>query len=253
MAGFSIFTDLITPTKYNIPDAPQLNLDEEMAANNKTNAASFEGAKTLATNFNDFMRAQVDKSLKAGIPGYADISSTLAKNLASQLRGELTPSQAAATQRSSAARALGLGLGGSPAGAGLQLRDLGLTQYGVQQTAQSQVPGYLSSMRSLTAAPMFDFANVFLTPQQRLATSMWNKENQWNVQNMKNQMKVQPDPWEKALAGLGDSILNYAGSAFSPSWGVGGTASKTEIDKGPGSSQDSNTEMSKMFSSYFGS
>lgn len=221
MAGFSLFTDLISPTSYKVPDAPQIDINQEIAANNATNYTSFQQSKQLATDYNAFMREQVAKSLK-DIPGFADLSSTLAKNLAAQLRGELSTSDAASVQRSSAARALGLGIAGSPAGAALTARDLGLTQYQVQQGAQAQTPGYLTSMRNLTAAPQFDFSSVFMTPAQRIQVSQWNKTNQFNVQNLRNQMAVQPEPWMKALAGFGDSLLTAAGSYFTMG-GFGGT------------------------------
>lgn len=220
MAGFSLFTDLITPTKYRVPDAPTIDINAELTANNAANYTSFQQSKALATDYNDFMRQQVAQSLK-DIPGYADLSTTLAKNLAAQLRGELSTSDAANVQRSSAAQALGLGIAGSPAGAALTLRNLGLSQYQVQQAAQSQVPGYLQGMRNLTAAPQFDFSSVFLSPAQRIQTSMWNKQNQFNVQNLRNQMAVQPEPWQKALAGFGDSLLTAAAS-YATMGGFGG-------------------------------
>lgn len=212
MAGFSLFTDLISPTKYSVPDAPQVDITGEQLATQAGNAATFDAAKGLAGSYNDFMRQQVAKSLQAGVPGYADLSSTLASNLAAQLRGELTSSDAAATQRSSAAAALGQGIAGSPAGAAFSARNLGLRQYQVQQGAQAQTPGYLNTMAGLTRAPMYDFSNVFMSPMQRINVSQWNKTNQFNVQSLKNQMAVQPAPWMKALAGFGDSLLTAAGS-----------------------------------------
>lgn len=235
--GFSVFTDLITPTKYRIPDAPNVNIDQELLDTAKGNAASFSAAKGLATDYNDFMRAEVAKSLSS-IPGYADLSSTLAKNLAAQLRGELTASDAAATQRSSAAAALGLGIAGSPAGAAFTARNLGLRQYEVQQRAQAATPGYLGAMKNITGAPMFDFSNVFLTPAQRISVSQWNKVNAYNRQSLKNQMDVQPEPWMKSLAGFGDSILDtvasyYTGGMGGPG-GSGGGAKKQTNPWGPG-------------------
>ncbi len=210
--GFSLFTDLITPTKYRVADAPQIDVSAEQLAAVEGNEATFDAAKGLAEGFNEFMRGEVAKSLKAGVPGYADLTSTLAQNLGAQLRGELTASDLAATQRSSAARALGQGIAGSPAGAAFSARNLGLRQYDVQQRAQAQTPGYLSTMAGVTRAPMFDFSSVFMTAGQRIGVSQWNKTNAWNVQNMRNQMAVQPDPWMKALAGFGDSLLTAAGS-----------------------------------------
>lgn len=209
--GFSFFSDLITPTKYSVADAPQIDITQEQIDTAKGNEATFDAAKGLATSYNDFMRDQVAKSLKEGVPGYSDLTGTLASNLAAQLRGELTGSDLAATQRSSAAAALGQGIGGSPAGAAFSARNLGLRQYQVQQNAQAQTPGYLQTMAGLTKAPMFDFSSVFMSPQQRIGVSQWNKTSQWNVQNLKSQMDAQPEPWMRAMAGLGDSAMNLGG------------------------------------------
>jgi hypothetical protein len=210
--AYSVFSDLINPTKYGVPNAPTVDPSQNQLDTVTGNAATFDASKSLANSYNDFMRAQVAKSLKEGVPGYSDLTGTLATNLAAQLRGELTGSDLAATQRSSAAAALGQGIGGSPAGAAFSARNLGLRQYQVQQNAQAQTPGYLGTMKALTNAPMYDFTNSFLTPQQRFGQSMTNSQNQWNVQNLKNQMKVQPDPWMKSLAGYGDSVLNIGGA-----------------------------------------
>lgn len=212
--GVSQFTTLITPTKYDIPDAPQLDITQTQLDTQSGNMASFEAAKKLATDYNDFMRQQIAKSLEAGIPGYKSISDQLAKNFQAQLGGELSLSDAAESQRSSAARALGLGIGGSQAGAALTTRDLGLRQFQIQQNAQAQAPGYLSTMANLTRAPMYDFSNVFLSPMQRAQLSWQNMTAKWNVQNMQNQMKVQPEPWMKALAAFGDTVANAAASYY---------------------------------------
>ena len=233
--GFSLFTDLITPTSYSVPSAPQIDTTQEQLDTQTGNLASFNAAKGLASSYNDFMQAQVAKQLQA-VPGFTDLSSTMAKNLAAQLRGEISTSDAAASQRSSAARALGLGIGGSQSGAALTARNLGLTQYQVQQNAQAQTPGYLTSMSNLTRAPMYDFSNVFLSPMQRISVSQWNKTNQWNVQNLRNQMAVQPAPWERALAGLGDSSMNLGGilgSAYAANYFKGSAAASAAGSTAP--------------------
>lgn len=218
--GFSIFTDLITPTKYKVPDAVTVDPGSEQLANTQANAAAFAGAKKLASDYNDYMQQEVSRRLKQTMPEFEGLQSQAAANLAAGLRGELSASDAAASQRSSAARALGLGIGGSGAGAALTARDLGLKQYQLQQQAQSQLPGYLSTIAGITKAPLFDFSNTFLTPAQRIEIAFKNKTNQWNVQNLRNQMAVQPEPWMKSLAGLGDSVVNAAAAYFT----MGGSA-----------------------------
>lgn len=231
MASFSIFNDLITPTKYNLPSFPVIDPSQVQLDTQKGNAASFDAAKSLATDFNSFMRQQQQQALEQGIPGYSKIANQLSNNLQSGLNGELSSSDLAATQRASAARSLGLGVAGSPFGAALSARDIGLRQYQVQQNAQQQAPGYLNTIRGLTASPTFDFSNVFLSPQQRVETSFRNAANQWQIQNSKAQMDAQPAPWMKALAGFGDSLLTAAGS-YATMGGFGGGGGGTKSNQG---------------------
>lgn len=216
--SFSIFTDLITPTSYSLPNAPNINLDTLGTDTVAGNAATFAGAKQLASDYNDFYRQQVAKSLQQGVPGFSNITQQLSSNLQSQLGGQLSSSDAAASQRNSAARALGLGIAGSQAGAAFTARNLGLSQYQVQQNAQQQAPGYLATVAGLTRSPTFDPASMFLSPMQRAQLSWQNQTAAFNVQNLKNQMAAQPPGWERALAGAGDSLVN----AVAAYYGLGG-------------------------------
>ncbi len=211
--GFSLFTDLITPTRYKIPDAATVDINQEQLANVKSNAETFASAKELAQQYNDFMAEQVSNRLKANFPQFEGLQTAGADVIAKRLAGVLSTSDAAGVQRRSAARSLGLGVAGSPAGGALTLRDLGLSQYQAQSQGLAELGNFTQTVLGAKNAPLFDFSNVFMTPQQRIAIQFQNKTNQWNVQNLRNQMAVQPDPWEKALAGFGDSLLTLAGSA----------------------------------------
>lgn len=212
--GFSLFTDLITPTKYKIPDAATVDINKEQLANVESNAASFEAAKGLALDFNQFMQEQFTKRLRENMPEFEGFQQQMALNLGKQLRGELSLGDAAAQQRASAARNLGMGTAGSQFAGGMTLADLGLRQFGVQKAAQAELPTYLQTIAGLKNAPLFNFSSVFMDPAQRIAIEMQNQQHRWNVQNLKNQMKVQPEPWEKALAGFGDSVLDAAVGYF---------------------------------------
>lgn len=229
--GFSLFTDLITPTKYKIPDAATVDLSGEQLANVESNAASFEAAKGLAEQFNTFMQSQVSKRLRENVHEFEGFQAQASANIAKRLRGELSLGDVAAKQRSSVAGTLGRGTAGSPAGTATVLRDLGLLQYGEQKSAEAALPGYLSAIVGLKNAPLFDFSNVFMSPAQRIQFQFENKSRAWNVQNLKNQMKVQPEPWQKAVAGFGDSVLDAVAAYYtmgaSSMGGGGGSAQKS--------------------------
>lgn len=236
MAGFSLFTDLISPTKYSVPDAATVDIDQEQLANVRSNASTFEAAKQLAQQYNDFMAEQVSNRLKANFPQFEGLQTAGADVIAKRLAGVLSTSDAAGVQRRSAARGLGLGVAGSPAGGALTLRDLGIAQYQAQTQGLNDLGNFTQTVLGAKNAPLFDFSNVFMTPQQRIATQFQNKTNQWNVQNLRNQMAVQPEPWMKALAGFGDSLLTAAGSYFTMGGfgggGGGGSPSRSNFTVG---------------------
>ena len=211
--GFSFFSDLISPTKYKVPEAPQLDINKELADNNAGNLASFQGAKDLASKYNEFQQNEVLKRLKESVPEFSDLQKQMASNLGAQLKGELTQSDLSAAQREGAAGALGLGIAGSGAGAAFSARNVGVKQFQLQQSAQQQAPAWLQTAAAITKAPTYDFSNVFMSPMQRAQLSWQNKTSAWNVQNMKNQMAAQPEPWMKALSGLGDSALTLGAGA----------------------------------------
>ncbi len=229
----TITSDLVAALTGKDPKVPMWNDIDPSAVQLETlqgNAATFAGAKELATGYNDFMREQVAKSLREGVPGYADLSSTMAKNLAAQLRGELTSSDLAATQRAGAAGALGQGIGGSPAGAAYSARNLGFRQYQVQQNAQAQAPGYMSTMAGLTRSPMFDFSSLFLNPGQRWQMNYTNQVNRMNQQWLKSQIDSQPNKIAMAFARQLDNdvemgkqlAVSYFGGGMGGGMGGGG-------------------------------
>lgn len=211
MAGFSFFSDLLNPTSYKVPPAPVVSPDQAQMETVAGNTAAFAGAKELAQNFNDFMAQQQAKQLATSMPWLKGLETQGAQTIADRLAGKLSTSDVAASQRSSVARALGMGTNVG----GTTLRDLGLTQYQAQSSGLAALPGFTQSSAAIHRTPLFDFSNVFLSPQQRWQMNYQNATNSWNVQNLKNQMAAQPAPWMKAFAGLGDTALNlFTGAAI---------------------------------------
>ena len=193
-----------------MPDAVNVDPTQNQLDTVSGNTASFSAAKDLAQQYNDFMANQVAARLKKNFPQFEGLQDAGAQDIADLLAGKLSTSDAAASQRSSAARALGVG--GNVAAT--TLADLGISQQRARLAGLSALPSFTSTVLGAKAAPMFDFSNVFLSPQQRWQQTYTNKVNAWNVQNLRNQMAVQPAPWAKALAGFGDSLLTAAASAY---------------------------------------
>lgn len=188
-----------------MPNAPTLDATQNQLETTQGNAATFDAAKELAAKYDEFMAQQFSKAF----PQFQALQSEGGDAIAKMLRGELSTGDVAASQRSSAARALGLGTSGSDFGKGLSIYDLGRTQQQVQAQGLAALPGYTSTVAGTKR--LFDPSTMFLNPVQRFQQSMINQENQWNVANLRNQMAVQPSPWEKALAGLGDTAMNVGG------------------------------------------
>lgn len=89
--------------------------------------ANQAGAERTATATNKYNQSEMDRLLNQSIPGWSDIQAKRAGAASSFLSGSLPPDVEAAVRRSSAARALEGGYGGSPAARNLEARDLGLT------------------------------------------------------------------------------------------------------------------------------
>jgi hypothetical protein len=208
--SFTGFTDFITPTKYKVPTAATVDVNAEQVANAQSNTSAFQAVQGLAAQYNTFQQQQVLNQLNQSNPAFAGLEAQANSNYAKQLRGELSLSDESSRLRSSAAGNLGRGTAGSPAGVATTLRDLGLERYAVQTNAQQNLPGYMTAIAGIKKAPLFDFGGTFMSASDRIASTWKNQENMWNVQNLKNQMKAQPEPWMKALAGFGDSLTNMS-------------------------------------------
>lgn len=217
--GFSFFSDLISPTKYDVPKWEDIDAGKEQQKAITDNIASFESAKGLATSYNEFMQGEVSKALKKAIPEYDSMTNQMAKNISAKLTGSLPEgvkkNLEAAVGRTSNAQARRLGITGSPAGFNLGARDIGKTYYEIANEAERSYAPFVSTVASLNKAPMFDFSTVFMSAGERANIAMRNQENKWNAQNLQNQMDAQPAPWMKAMAGLGDFGLNLGAA-----WGI---------------------------------
>lgn len=219
----SFFENLLRE-KPDVPGWQTISPSAVQQENVASNYASFNNAKALAEQYNEFQNSQLMKQLQS--TGYSTLSPQMTANLSAQLRGELTQSDLANSQRMGAARALGLGISGSQAGAAFNAYNVGKTQYAIQQAAQQQTPQWLATAAGITRAPQFDFSSVFLSPQQRFQMQMQNQEAAWNVKWLQNQVAAQPSGIAWAFAQQGDQDIEMAKQAavsyFGGGIGMGG-------------------------------
>lgn len=212
--GFSFFSDLITPKGYEVPNWQNTDVTGIQQETVGGNLATLEWSKKLATDYNEFMQNQVAVALKRALPEEGGLQTQMAKNIAAKLKGQIPQDVREARLRGSNAKARAGGYAGGPGTMGYNLgtRDLGLTSLEMENQGEQAWAPFVTTVANLYQAPMFDPKSMFFSPQQRVAISMQDKQNQWNAQNLRNQMAAQPEPWMKAFAGLGDTAMNFAGA-----------------------------------------
>jgi hypothetical protein len=92
----------------------------------------------------------------------------------------------------------------------LTARDLGLTSLDLIGRGQDASQRWLQT----AAAPRFDITSMFLTPGQRIPMVTQERDNQWNQQWLRSQIKAMPNPTTR---GIHDGVVNLlmgAGNYF---------------------------------------
>jgi hypothetical protein len=217
----TLFEDLLKKAP-DVPDWQNIDPTKVQQDTVAGNLTTFEGAKDLAAKYDDYMVAQMQKRLQATFPEWSGLEAQGAKVISDRLAGRLSDSDAAASQRGSAARALGLGIAGSPAGSALTLRDLGIKQSQAQSEGLAALPGFASTVSGVKAAPKFDFGSVFLSAPQRWQMTFQNQAAKWNQQWLTNQIDaMQIGNVGMAFAKQGDEDIEMAKQAAVSYFGGG--------------------------------
>jgi hypothetical protein len=185
------------------------------------NQAALPGAQKLAEQTNAFNIGQLQKALETIIPGYSSIKGKQSDIVQSMLRGELPRDVQDAVQQAAASRAVGGGYGGSGMNRNLVARDFGRTSFDITQQGLDSATRWMAATASMAAPALMDVTSMFLTPQQRIAYSFQNKENQFNRDWMANQVKAAPDPFKAAL---GDAFIEEERQIFELASSVAGMA-----------------------------
>jgi hypothetical protein len=190
--------------KPKVPDYTPVDPTAEQASAIAGNLANLPEAQKLAEKSNLFNIGQLQKMLRSIMPGYDGIQAKQGQLVQDQLSGNIPKDVQDAVQRSAAAQALGGGYAGSGAHRNLVARDFGMTSYQMTQQGMDSATRWMAMSAQMAQPLMMDATSMFLSPQQRIAYSFQNRENQFNTQWMKNQIKAAPDPWRAAL---GDAFI----------------------------------------------
>lgn len=183
------------------------------------NIANFGDISQLAGMANMFNQEQLNRMIEMGAPGYQEMLGTTRGRVNSLLSGELPADVMSNVERSAAHRALSGGYGGSGMARNLVARDLGLTSLDMITKGIDAGNRWMASARAGTTG-QFDPTSMFVTPQQRIATTMQNRTNQWN----RNWLDSQVDAATSDRTILANNLASLEGATGTAAGYFGGAA-----------------------------
>ncbi len=215
-----IFSQLISPTKYpRVPAAPYVDPQAAQRASISGNIQALPALEQLGQGVDAYNLSQRTNTLNQVIPGLSGMVAQGNQNETNWLHGNIGPLDTSAVLRGSNAAAIAGGYGGSPAATNLQSRDLGLTEYGVEQAATAGLPGYLGGLANILVPKPFDVTSGMVSPGQEISADQWNEIYRYKQQAVQNSIDALPDPLMKAVGGfvggLTNDIVNAAEMYFS--------------------------------------
>lgn len=201
------------PNSLVVPPAP--NVDTTKAAGDAIagNITNLPKAEQLAGKTNEATARQFLAMMERIMPGFGEISKTIAGNIKSQVSGELPSDVEAYIGRKAAEKGIVRGTGGSQFDKYGALRDLGLTSLELTDRGLNSAQRWMASVSS--GAPTFNVTSMFISPAQRIATEQWNEVNRYNAQFLRNQIKMLPSNAEMAGAQILDYVATWATTAAS--------------------------------------
>lgn len=241
------------PNSLVVPPAPNVDPSREQLNAAAGNLAVLPQSEALAAATNDATARQFLAMMEKLIPGFADISKTIAGNIGSMVRGELPKDVENYIGRKSAEKGISRGTGGSQFDQYGQLRDLGLTS--LEMTDR----GLNSAQRWMSSQPQpFNVTSMFLNPAQRIETEKWNETNRFNAQFMRNQISMLPSNEDMAYAQILDYVATFATTAAGAGMGgvggggaAGAGAGAAGAGMGGGTRQPySQAEMANVYGAY---
>lgn len=201
--------------KPDVPVFKPIDTTKEQSAAVRGNIANFADISKLAGDANMFNQEQLNKMLESAIPGYRSMVSNIGGKINSMLSGELPSDVSEQVGRNAAYRSLSGGYGGSGMARNLVARDLGMTSLDLISKGIDAGSRWITTAKQNTVANQFDVASMFITPQQRIQTQMWNREGQFQRDWMKNQVDAEYSAGTivgKAIVKTDDQITAMAAS-----------------------------------------
>lgn len=213
-----IQTLIAPPSKPKVPPFVPIDTTAEQAAAIAGNQSNLAGIEKLVGDTNSFMGQQWLNATKFGFPNFSSVAGNITNNIEDWTSGTIPQDVQDLIQRNGAVKSLYGGYGGTGMGGNLVARDLGLTSLDLMGRGQDAATKWMAATR----VPTMDVSGMFISPQQKIGVSQWNKEFAFNRDWTKNQIKAMPDPFWSALGASFDSMLGSAASAAGSAAGASG-------------------------------
>lgn len=165
--------------KPDVPVFKPIDTTKEQLAALRGNIANFSEVSKLAGATNTFNQDQLNQMMESAVPGYRAMVSSIGGKINSFLSGELPQDVSDQVGRNAAYKSLSGGFGGSGMARNLVARDLGLTSLDLISKGIDAGSRWIATAKANTVAPQFDVSSMFISPQQRIQTEMWNREGKF--------------------------------------------------------------------------
>ena len=204
--------------KVKAPDFVPVNTGAEAGKAINANLTNLPASEQLAGQTNAFNESELLKQIRSVIPNFDQLTGQIGKNTSSQLAGELPADVVSQIYRHSGAVGVANGTGGSQFAGNLTPRDLGLNSLQLMQQGFQNANSFLANVRQNATAPLYNPANMFISPAEQIQVTSANNAGQYNSQFLQNQLKAAQAP--ASIVGAG---LNQFGQSLGSLGSIGGT------------------------------
>lgn len=234
LAGSGLdFVGGLLQKKPTIPDFVPTSAQASQVQATAGNQANLDATEKLASDVNSFNQDQLLSQIRKAIPGYDAMVSKSGSDITSFLKGEIPQDVSDLVNRSTAARAVSGGYGGSGLADNLTARDLGTTSTNLISQGLDAASRWITTQRQSVDPALFDVSSMFISPAQQIGITQSNNSGTFQQHYARNLNDAAHDTATIAggsLMKLGDSLMGSGASAAGGSAGGGGSSVTSGID-----------------------
>lgn len=194
--------------KPKVPKWLDVDPTEEQRLATEGNLENLTALTELGGRTSEALAAQWLAAMEKASPGFGATNQKLLENIQRMASGELPRDVENLVNRRAAEAGVVSGTSGSDFDKYRSLRNLGLTSLDVSGKALDSFSRWMASVGA--GVPQFNFASMFVTPQQRIQSTFANRENKFNRDWIANQIKALPSNEEMAYAQILDYVSSFA-------------------------------------------